>query len=109
MVVLCSCNGNSKSPTTGNPKLGPEACTSARDHIAAVYKAEMPPSEDEKQKIRNHQAVEDNTRMILTDCRTDPTRFVPCIVKAKTVATLEAKCLIPLDDEGRVEGNRFRR
>ena len=52
--------------------------------------------------------VDDNTHMILTDCRTDPARFLSCIKVATSVAELERNCTIPLDDEGTVEARQFR-
>jgi hypothetical protein len=47
--------------------------------------------------------------MVLTDCRDDVRRVAPCIERARRVADLERECLIPLDDDGQVEGRKFSR
>jgi hypothetical protein len=45
--------------------------------------------------------------MVLTDCRGDPARFAPCLRAAVSVPQMERDCLVPLDDEGKVEGQAF--
>lgn len=102
--ALAACNG--KAPgSTAPPRpaedaapadLGdPAACDALADRVTALYEAE---------KVEH---AADNAAMILADCRTHPNRFVPCIEAAASVAALERDCVIPLDDEGTVEGRQF--
>ena len=57
---------------------------------------------------RVDQAVADNTAMVLGDCVKTPATAVPCLAKAGSVADLEQRCLVALDDEGS-EGQVMRR
>lgn len=50
----------------------------------------------------------DDIDMVLADCQSAPTRLVPCLQAATSAPELERDCLIPLDDEGTVEGRAFR-
>jgi hypothetical protein len=45
--------------------------------------------------------------MVMVDCAKDPAKVVPCLNSATTIAELEARCLVPLDDEGR-EGSELK-
>ncbi len=101
LVAACvagvlACNGSKARPTP------PEAakCDALKGKVARLYQNELAEPVDSE--------VDDNTHMILTDCRTDPARFVPCIERAASVAQLERDCVIPLDDEGTVEARQLR-
>lgn len=51
--------------------------------------------------------VEANLHMVMRDCRQRPALGYACLQRSRSVAELEADCLIFLDDEGTVEGFRF--
>ena len=111
----CACNETKSGGTTAKPPAGDagtgtgptvtpsKACDDLRPSIEALYRA----ATDPKDKAAD-QAIADNTRMVLVDCYANPTKHPPCIKSAKDVAGLERDCLVPLDDEGRVEGDAFR-
>ena len=46
--------------------------------------------------------------MVMNDCSAEPDRVAPCAERAANAAELERTCLIPLDDEGAVDGDRLR-
>jgi hypothetical protein len=117
LVAACiagvfACNGNKARPNPpgGNGDDGGTAvatvdpaeaakCDALKDKVAGLYQKELAePVEGE---------VDDNTHMILTDCRANPNKLVPCIEGATSVAQLERDCVIPLDDEGTVEAKQF--
>lgn len=103
--------GGGNNPTgtidAGNTAAG-SRCDSLRDHVASLYKKAQPADVDAKKQKRRDMVRADNVQMILTDCKKNPARFVPCIKKATSVAQLEKQCVIPLDDAGRVEGEYFK-
>ncbi len=106
----CACNETKKSTTAtpgtvadaGAAQMDPKACDDLKPTITALYRTAS------KQGDKGaDEAIADNTAMILRDCRTNAAKFAPCIKAAADVATLERDCIIPLDDEGRVEGKAF--
>jgi hypothetical protein len=97
LALAAACNGGKARPTPDPPVA---RCDEVRAHVEQLYRSAIAePAADE---------IEANVHMVLADCRTDPGRFAPCVRAAQTVAQLEAQCVIPLDDEGRVEGAAFR-
>ena len=56
---------------------------------------------------RRSEFVSANLHMVMSDCRLNPTEGYACLQEAKSVTELEDRCLVPLDDEGSVEGSRF--
>ena len=91
----------------GHSNAGPEDCAALAPKIEKLYRAEMAApleAEDPEARAKEEQVLGDNVEMVLIDCRAEPGRFVPCIESAAGVAQLERDCLIPLDDEGTVEG-----
>lgn len=106
----CACNDSKKGGTIaanpaidgGLPASGSTECEQLKPKIAGIYRAAAKPGDQGAE-----QAVADNTAMILRDCQTAPSKFAACIQAAPDVATLERDCVIPLDDEGRAEGNAF--
>ena len=44
----------------------------------------------------------------MNDCAKAPAKLTACIAAITTVAELEARCLIPIDDEG-TEGDKLAR
>lgn len=116
IAYASACTGGSKTTT---PPPGP-SCADSRTHVESLYQAEASnnvgtPDGDEddaageRAEQRTRQWVGDNTEMMLTDCKTDPTRFVPCLKAAVSVEQMERDCLIPLDERGTVEGRFFTR
>jgi len=102
-VTGCSGGGGSgPKPPGGASDAGAVAaaspCDRLRDRIAALYRAV--PGADPA-------TTADDVEVVMEDCRADPARFMPCIESAADAASLERDCLIPLDDEGTVEGRRF--
>src|SRR5204862_469297 len=61
-----------------------------------------------REPARGDEAVADNAAMVMTDCARAPAKVTACIAAVATVAELEARCLIPIDNEG-TEGDRFAR
>jgi len=110
-VLACACSSKN-GPTTGGSQQGSGAgsdvavvtppssaktCDEVKPRIEQMYRAEAKAKEAE---ARVEEAVADNTAMVMKDCATDPSKIVPCLAKAPTVAELEKSCLVPIDDEG---------
>jgi hypothetical protein len=116
----CACKSGSKTgggtagPGNGSDtadKGDPAECEKARDKVRSFYEKEAAatakPDDSEKVRALRSQIVEDNTEMVMIDCRARPARFAPCLQRATSVEQMERECLIPLDDEGKVEGKAF--
>jgi hypothetical protein len=93
-IALVACS--SQPPIDHRPPVGGNACNDIKPHVAELYRAEA----QVKEPKRVDEAVADNTAMVLRDCNRAPDRVAGCATSAATVADLEKKCLIPLDDEG---------
>jgi hypothetical protein len=110
LSALGACPGKSAAPTTGSQGTVTVAPTSARTcdevrpRVEQLYRAEA----QVKEPTRVDEAVADNTAMAMTDCAKDPATAVPCLASVPTVAELEKRCLVPLDDEG-TEGDALRK
>lgn len=100
-------SGGTGSAGEGGPPVVADAktCDDVRARVEQLYRAEAERNTQGRDPARVEEAVADNTAMVMTDCQTDPARFVPCIASVPTVAELERTCVIPLDDEG-TEGER---
>jgi hypothetical protein len=118
-LVLAACAGCSqggrKASTKqrddggGDPHVA-QRCSGLAAHVRALYVAEQEPaSADPDIKALVEDVLSANVDMVLTDCRDDVGRVAPCIERARRVADLERECLIPLDDDGQVEGRKFSR
>lgn len=118
-AAACACKNGSKGGSTGNnngpidagpelPPVDPKVCDESRNHVEALYRAEMPNLDGAKPEViaLEEQVVVDNVDMMLVDCRANARRFAPCLKSAVSVAQMERDCLVPLDDEGR-EGTQF--
>jgi hypothetical protein len=90
--------------TTGTGGKAPAACDSIRAKVEQLYRAEA----QAKEPKRVDEAVADNTTMVMNDCAKAPAKVTACVNAASTVAEIEKKCLIPLDEEG-TEGEELRR
>jgi hypothetical protein len=107
LIALVACGGPAKPPavpgegaTTGGPASGVQpnapACDAARGKIEQLYRTEA----KDREPARLDELVADNTTMVMNDCRKAPDKVPACITAATTVKELEARCLVPLDDEG---------
>jgi hypothetical protein len=113
LVALLAC-GNKPSPagnTAGShggsasaSGTTSTACDALRAQVAELYRAHLRDGDP----ARLEEAVADNTTMVMNDCVRSPVPTSACIATAKTVQELEARCLIPLDDEG-TEGDKLAR
>lgn len=102
-----SCSDKTRSAGGGPPTPGPEACAALEPRIAELYREDMAAAlaaADPEVQAKEREILGDNVEMVLVDCRAQPARLVPCLEAATSVAQLERDCLIPLDDEGTVEG-----
>jgi len=110
LVLAClGCPGKSKNkpPTARDGAGAADPCAALASKVEGLYRgASEAPTTDAGVQLAN-ELVAANVHMVLKDCRTDPATFVPCLSKAKSTADIESECLIPLDDEGRVEGRTF--
>lgn len=97
----CACKSNKGTgPGTGS---GAD-CAAIEPHVHDLYKAEATAGGSGENV---DEEVADNVTMVMNDCAASPDKVAPCATGAKTVAELESKCLLPLDDEGS-EGDKFK-
>lgn len=102
----CGCGsaapaGNAAGPGGGAASAPTTACDQLRLRVEQLYRGEARDGDP----VRMAERVADNTTMVMSDCATDPARFAPCIAGAASARDLEARCLVPLDEEG-TEGDR---
>ena len=105
-LLACACSGKGGTTTVGGGNEGGEArtCEGIRPKVERLYRAEA----EAKEPKRVDEAVADNTRMVMNDCAKAPATVARCVNGVSSVAELEKKCLVPLDDEG-TEGEELRR
>ena len=107
----CTCGGKTNVPPAAPADQTQADCDRLRPRVSALYeeqaRAEASPDDSEETRALRAEIVEDNTHRVMVDCKTDPARFAPCIEDAASAAQMERECLIPLDDEGTVEGKVF--
>jgi hypothetical protein len=97
--------GNTIGTGTGTgAKAPPTACDGIRAKVEQLYRAEA----QAKEPKRVDEAVADNTAMVMNDCAKAAAKVTACVNAASTVAEIEKKCLIPLDEEG-TEGEELRK
>jgi hypothetical protein len=106
-LLACACSG--KGATTvggggGGGSAGARPCEGIRAKVERLYRAEAAAKEPK----RVEEAVADNTTMVMNDCAKAPAKVAACVNDAASVADIEKKCLVPLDDEG-TEGEALRR
>ncbi len=105
LLALAGCLGGGKS--SDGPKPPASACDELRTRVQGLYEAHLPAAEGEAALLRRQEQISDDTEMVLTDCRADPARVLPCLKASVSAPQLERDCLIPLDDRGTVEGKAF--
>jgi hypothetical protein len=79
-------------------------CTALRSKVEQLYRAEA----QHREPNRVDEAVADDTAMAMTDCARAPAEIAACIAAVGTAAELDARCLLPIDDEG-TEGDKLAR
>lgn len=92
-VLLGACACGQKKETgsgTGTGTGTAAGCEEARPNVERIYGGNA-----------------DDVAMVMKDCAQDPARVAPCAAAAKDATELEARCLLPLDEEGS-EGDRFK-
>ena len=111
MALLSACPSKPAQPATGSqgegvalPPSSATTCDEVKPRVEQLYRAEA----QAKEPKRVDDAVADNTQMVMADCAKDPAKAVPCLAAAPTVAELEKRCLVPLDDEG-TDGDALKR
>ena len=105
-VLACGCPGRPVVPGggSGHGDATGSGCEALRRKVEQLYRTEVRAREPQ----RADEAVADNTAMVMTDCAKAPAKVTTCIAAVNTVAELEARCLLPIDDEG-TEGDKIAR
>jgi hypothetical protein len=104
LAVVCACSStHGTGPGTSGSGLGSappvanaKTCDDVKPRVEQMYRDEA----QVKEPKRVDEAVADNTAMVMKDCAKDPAQVVPCLASAGTIAELENRCLVQLDDEG---------
>lgn len=101
----CTNKSGPKGPGGGDggDPVAIKRCDGLQDRVKRLYEQAMT---DEKPELAAD-LLEADVAMVMTDCRDQPSRVAPCVEKAQSAADIERDCLIPLDDEGTVEGKKF--
>lgn len=114
LVALLACGSRPPvGPAGGTTGEGPAsgvdptgtACEPLRGKVEQLYRAEAAKARA-PDPARVNEAIADNTTMVMNDCVQAPGKATACITAATTVRELEARCLIPIDDEG-TEGDQL--
>lgn len=113
LVAACSPGGASHprsgggdgTPPATTAELDPR-CNHVRPRVEALYQKARDPTADKDQALAAD-LLAANVAMVMNDCRAEPDRVAPCAERAADAAELEKICLIPLDDEGAVDGDRI--
>ena len=93
----------------GEPRPTDPRCEAIRPRVRSLYEAahRAAPQKPEPELAADLLAAD--VDMVVADCAADPDRVAPCAERVSDAAELEQTCLIPLDDEGAVDGDRFSR
>lgn len=105
----CACKGSGNKGTKGNGNTNKPVvseCDKHRAKVEKLYRAAITET-DPKKRAAAEASVPDDVTMIMNDCRTKPAQFGPCLARVNTVKEMEQRCIIQLDDEGKVEGRAF--
>ena len=112
LAVLCACSsthgtgpgGGGSGVGSAPPVANAKTCDDVKSRVEQMYRDEA----QVKEPKRVDEAVADNTAMVMKDCAKDPVNRVSCLANAGTVAELEKRCLVQLDDEG-AEGEALKK
>jgi hypothetical protein len=80
-------------------------CAKIQPRVRSLYQKAQAADKD---KALADDLLAANVTMVMNDCSAEPDRVAPCVERADDAAELERTCLIPLDDEGAVDGDRLR-
>jgi len=106
LLFACACPDSKpvQNPTgSGGPGPIATGCETMRLKVEGLYRTEA----QAKEPKRVDEAVADNTTMVMNDCAKDPAKVSACLERVSTIADLEAKCLVQLDEAG-TEGNQLK-
>jgi hypothetical protein len=98
LLAACSQGGSRRArpgEDPGGETIDPR-CEAVRARVRSLYQKQEAP------------LIDDDVTMVMNDCREDPERVAPCAERAASAAEIESTCLIPLDDEGAVDGDRLK-
>lgn len=96
--------GGGATPATTDPR-----CEALRPRVRSLYQAAQAAAAEKPEAELAADLLEADIAMVIADCTADPDRVAPCAERAPDAAELERTCLIPLDDEGAVDGDRLSR
>ncbi len=111
-AAACSQGGSARSKGDDSGGGGPPPadldprCAKIQPHVRALYQKGQDPAAG-KDPALAEDLLAANVTMVMNDCQTDPQRVAPCAERVTDVAELERTCLIPLDDEGAVDGDQL--
>jgi hypothetical protein len=110
-AAACS-QGGSARPKADDSGGGPPPadldprCAKIQPQVRALYQKAQGP-EASKDPALAADLLAANLTMVMNDCQTEPDRVAPCAERAPDAAELERTCLIPLDEEGAVDGDQL--
>ena len=94
--------GGGQQPPAADPR-----CEAIRPRVRSLYEAAQKAAPQKPEPDLAADLLEADVAMVVADCAADPDRVAPCAERAADADELERTCLIPLDDEGAVDGDRF--
>lgn len=94
--------GGGDAPPDADPR-----CEAIRPRVRSLYEAAQRAAPQKPEPALAADLLDADVSMVIADCAADPDRVAPCAERAADAAELERTCLIPLDDEGAVDGDRF--
>ena len=106
-LTACGSNNDSRRVTSGSGDGGQgrtQSCEAIQAKVEGLYRKSAE-SEGIAHNLRT-EYLSANLHMVLVDCKRDP-QVLPCLQRSKSVAELEANCLVPIDDEGTTEAQAF--
>lgn len=105
LALLGACSGKSKGTDTGGDGATAADCSPHEAKVRQLYEAEEP-NADTTPALRA-ELVTANVHMVMSDCRKKPNTVAPCLAEAESIADIESRCVIPLDDLGEVEAREL--
>jgi hypothetical protein len=91
-----------QAPAEADPR-----CEAIRPRVRSLYLAAQAAAPEKPEPALAADLLEADVAMVVADCAVDPDRVAPCAERAPDAAAIEQTCLIPLDDEGAVDGDRL--
>src|SRR5688500_1624044 len=96
--------GGGEQPPATDPR-----CETIRPRVRSLYEAALKAAPQKPEPELAADLLEADVAMVVADCVASPDRVAPCAERVSDAAELERTCLVPLDDEGAVDGDRFSR